>query len=229
MSRGPSVGTSEVFKSYEEEFRQLMASIQPLAAVAEGSGPSRERIDAAREVAEAHEKASQALKQMELEVKSMGPLGVPLAGKLKEFKHEIIATRTLIRECQARLKREGLGIDSVRNSPEDKAANDAYNRLRSGSRRLDDSRRTALESEEIGLNVMSDLHSQRESLMRTKGHLLDVDENLSMSKRVLNTISHHAWTNEVLVWSIAVVLFIVLMFVIYLKIQKVLAVIPVIR
>ncbi|CAE8599565.1 unnamed protein product, partial [Polarella glacialis] len=78
----PTVTTSEVFESYEEDLRSLIRSLQSLAAVAEGCGPSDERVAAGHEAADVHSRASQALQQMDFEVKSMGTLGVPLAGKL---------------------------------------------------------------------------------------------------------------------------------------------------
>lgn len=48
------------------------------------------------------------------------------------------------------------------------AGETVFNRLRAGARRLDDARRAAHEAEEIGLNVMTELHGQRESISRTK-------------------------------------------------------------
>ncbi|CAE8634091.1 unnamed protein product, partial [Polarella glacialis] len=117
----------------------------------------------------------------------------------------------------------GVGLAASRGPDEEKALGDAYNRIRSGSRRLDDSRRTLLESEELGLNVMCDLQGQRETILRTKGHLNDVDGNLDVSKKILNGLLSRMQSNNAMVWGLAIVLFIILVFVIYLKIQKVMA------
>ncbi|CAJ1356725.1 unnamed protein product [Effrenium voratum] len=211
------VTTSEVFQSYEEDYHRLIERLRALAAVVEG-GAVAERGAAGSEMLEAHERAKQAFQQMEFEVKSMGPLGAALSGKLKEYKQEMLACRTLVRNVQARLQREGLLGQAPRD--EEKAERDSANRLRAGARRLEDSRRTALEAEAIGLNVMSELHDQRDSLKRTKGHLNDVDGHLGTSKMFLNLMSRRVQGNQAMVWCLAIVLFITLVFVIYLKLQK---------
>ncbi|CAE7897423.1 unnamed protein product [Symbiodinium microadriaticum] len=61
---------------------------------AAGAGPPQERCAAGQEMVEAQERAAQAFQQMEFEVKSMGSLGAALSGKLKEYKQELLASRT---------------------------------------------------------------------------------------------------------------------------------------
>eukprot|EP00931_Biecheleriopsis_adriatica_P106275 TRINITY_DN80758_c0_g1_i1.p1 TRINITY_DN80758_c0_g1~~TRINITY_DN80758_c0_g1_i1.p1 ORF type:complete len:244 (+),score=59.89 TRINITY_DN80758_c0_g1_i1:42-734(+) len=220
-SSQPVVSTSEVFQSYEDDLRMLLDQLRSLAKVAEGDGSSSERAAAGQDMTEAHEKASQALQQMEFEVKSMGSLGASLSGKLKEHRQELLACRALVRNVQAKLHREGLKpATASRSAEEEKSMGDSFNRLRAGSRRLDESRRTALEAEELGLNVMSDLHGQRESIMRTKGHLGEVDDHLSTTKQFLTSLARRSQGNQAMVWCLALVLFITLVFLIYLKLQK---------
>lgn len=57
----------------------------------------------------------------------------------KEYKQELLACRTLVRNVQGRLQREGLSGLS--------GSADSSQRLRAGARRLEESRRTALEAE----------------------------------------------------------------------------------
>eukprot|EP00435_Cladocopium_sp_Y103_P033316 s100_g8.t1 len=213
------VTTSEVFQSYEEDYHQLLSRLRTLAAVVEGTASSEERGAAGLEMIESHERALQAFQQMEFEVKSMGQLGATLSGKLKEYKQEMLACRTLVRNIQGRLQREGLLGNGVTRD-EEKAERDSSNRLRSGARRLEDSRRTALEAEAVGLNVMSELHDQRDSLKRSKGHLNDVDGYLGTSKMFLSLMSRRVRSNQAMVWCLAIVLFVILVFLIYLKMQK---------
>ncbi|CAK8991075.1 unnamed protein product [Durusdinium trenchii] len=215
------VTTSEVFQSYEEDYHELLQRLRTLAAVVEGNAPVEERSAAGLEMIECHERAQQAFQQMDFEVKSMGPLGAALSGKLKEYKQEMLACRTLVRNIQARLQREGLLSGMTQD--EEKAERDSSNRLRAGARRLEDSRRTALEAEAVGLNVMSELHDQRDSLKRTKGHVGDVDGHLGTSKMFLTLMSRRVQSNQAMVWCLAIVLFVVLVFLIYLKIQKLMA------
>eukprot|EP00434_Breviolum_minutum_P000598 symbB.v1.2.000520.t1/scaffold31.1/size418471/16 len=204
------VTTSEVFQSYEEDYHQLLNKLRTLAAVVEGNASSEERGAAGLEMIESHERALQAFQQMEFEVKSMGQLGATLSGKLKEYKQEMLACR---------LQREGL-LRNGATREEEKVERDSSNRLRSGARRLEDSRRTALEAEAVGLNVMSELHDQRDSLKRSKGHLSDVDGHLGTSKMFLSLMSRRVQSSQAMVWCLAIILFIILVFLIYLKMQK---------
>lgn len=217
----PVVTISEVFQSYEEDYKQLIQQLRTLASVVEGAGPPQERCAAGQEMVEAQERAAQAFQQMEFEVKSMGSLGAALSGKLKEYKQELLASRTLVRNVQARLNREGLLRGSA--NLDEKAQRDSAQRLRAGARRLEDSRRTALEAESIGMDVMSELTDQRDALKRTKGHLHDVDDHLGTSKMFLSTMSRRIQGNQAMLWCLAIVLFIILVFLIYLKLQKLVA------
>ncbi|CAE7256592.1 Vti1b [Symbiodinium pilosum] len=73
------------------------------------------------------------------------------------------------------------------------------------------------------MDVMSELTDQRDALKRTKGHLHDVDGHLSTSKMFLSLMSRRIQGNQAMVWGLAIVLFIILVFLIYLKLQKLMA------
>ncbi|KAJ1334270.1 hypothetical protein BSLG_008105 [Batrachochytrium salamandrivorans] len=61
-------------------------------------------------------------------------------------------------------------------------------RLQNSSRRLEDARRIALETEQIGINTLSDLSSQREQIIRTQGMLGTADSWVAKSQGVLKTM-----------------------------------------
>lgn len=219
------VTTSSVFQSYEEDFHRLQRTVRDkvAAASAKAGGSSASRISAGRAVSEAHAQASQAFQQLELEAKSMGSLGSSIQGKLKDYRSDLAFTRQQTRECVACLNREGLGLHGAELATEDqKTAADTCNRLRGSSRRIDQARRTALEAEEIGMDVMTDLHSQRESIMRTKVHMHDNDENLNIAKQILVSLNNRAVVNQLTVGLIGFVLLITVCVVIYLKFEKLL-------
>lgn len=221
-SFAPVVTTSEVFESYQDDYRRLQRSVRDKLAIVLAKGDPSVRGAAMRDANEAHQRADQALQQMQLEAKSMGALSASIAPKLRDYQNELAAQKRRVREAQDTLQRDGLGF-GARNE-EDQVLNDSYNRLRFSTRRLDDTKRTALEAEEIGLDIMSDLQSQREDIMRTKGHLHDIDENLNLSKRVLQLLGYRMQTNQSMVVCFAVVLTVTVALVFYLKMQKFMAV-----
>lgn len=221
-SFAPMVTTSEVFESYQDDYRRLQRSVRDKLAIVLAKGDPLVRGAAMHDASEAHQLADQALQQMQLEAKSMGTLSASIAPKLRDYRNELAAQKRRVREAKAALQRDGLGFGAV--NEENQVLNDSYNRLRLSTRRLDDTKRTALEAEEIGLDIMSDLQSQREDIMRTKGHLHDIDENLNLSKRVLQLLGYRMQTNQSMVVCFAVVLTITVALVFYLKMQKLMAV-----
>mmetsp|Transcript_20489 Transcript_20489/g.30524 ORF Transcript_20489/g.30524 Transcript_20489/m.30524 type:complete len:129 (+) Transcript_20489:95-481(+) len=106
---------------------------------------------------------------------------------------------------------------------------EASNRLRNGNRRLEETRRAAAESEEIGMNVITELQGQREGIMRTKAHYDDIDDQLGISKQILRSIGVKISTDRFLLFVVAFLLTLANVVVVYYKIQKVLSYIPLVR
>ncbi|XP_076938740.1 vesicle transport v-SNARE 11-like, partial [Bidens hawaiensis] len=62
-------------------------------------------------------------------------------------------------------------------------------RLNKTSDRVRDSRRTMLETEELGVSILQDLNQQRQSLLHAHGTLHGVDDNIGRSKKILTNMS----------------------------------------
>eukprot|EP00927_Polykrikos_kofoidii_P053532 TRINITY_DN48142_c0_g1_i1.p1 TRINITY_DN48142_c0_g1~~TRINITY_DN48142_c0_g1_i1.p1 ORF type:complete len:236 (-),score=35.76 TRINITY_DN48142_c0_g1_i1:259-966(-) len=224
------VTTSSMFESYEEDFHRLQRGIREQLSNVTSKGTSKgnsispaSRVSAISEAGDLHNQAGQALQQMELETRSMGALGNSIAPKLKDYRSEFAATKRHIREAEQSLQREGIGLPAKGReltTEDKKTATDSFNRLRSSTKRLEETRRTALEAEEIGMDVMTDLVSQRESIMRSKANIHDTNENLAVSKRVLSTLHHKAVINQLSVGALAVVLTIAVILVVWAKLEK---------
>lgn len=60
------------------------------------------------------------------------------------------------------------------------------------------SERTALETERIGVEVVSNLGTQRETLHRARNRLEDIDQGLSQTQSILNTMTRRVFTNKLL-------------------------------
>ena len=63
---------------------------------------------------------------------------------------------------------------------------DGNEALQSSDRKLDDGHRLLRETEDIGASVLSDLHSQRETIERSRNRLKDVESGLGQSHAVIN-------------------------------------------
>ncbi|XP_034487589.1 vesicle transport through interaction with t-SNAREs homolog 1B [Drosophila innubila] len=80
-----------------------------------------------------------------------------------------------------------------------------YNVLQSTSRSIERSQQVAIQTENIGAEVLGELGEQRESLLRTTRRLEDADQELSKSRVIIRKLR-----NEVLYNRIVLILIIIL-------------------
>lgn len=62
-------------------------------------------------------------------------------------------------------------------------------RLKESSKRLDETRRTALETEDIAIGTLGELRKQREQLQGTRKKVDQVDANLNESNKTINSMN----------------------------------------
>ena len=74
--------------------------------------------------------------------------------------------------------------------------------MEEGTRKLQAAHRTLNDTEAIGHNIMSDLHSQKETIRHAQGTLQRANEGLQRSKRTLQEISRRALGNKLTMWCL---------------------------
>ena len=90
--------------------------------------------------------------------------------------------------------------------------------LQAGGVSIDRSHRMALEAEEVGANVLSDLRKQREQIERANRHLHDADHDLDTSNKILRDMLRRMAANRMLTTAVIVLLIVAIFFVLYYKI-----------
>ncbi|KAK3169106.1 hypothetical protein Dsin_000098 [Dipteronia sinensis] len=90
-------------------------------------------------------------------------------------------------------------------------------RLNQSSDRIKESRRTMLETEELGVSILQDLHQQRQSLLHAHGTLHGVDDNISKSKKILTAMSRRMSRNKWIMGSVIIVLILAILLILYFK------------
>ncbi|CAE8642031.1 unnamed protein product [Polarella glacialis] len=88
-------------------------------------------------------------------------------------------------------------------------------KLQGAKAKLQDSQRVALETEESGFQVLSDLARQREGIERISGHVQTVDDNISGARRLLVQMSRRATIKKVALWFMVLLLLITIVVVVY--------------
>lgn len=79
------------------------------------------------------------------------------------------------------------------------------------------SERTAIETEELGAAVVSELGEQRETLLRSKQRLADTDQGLARSGSLLRKMTCHVITNKLILIVIILLEVGILAAVVYLR------------
>ncbi|XP_070668103.1 vesicle transport v-SNARE 13-like isoform X2 [Malus domestica] len=93
-------------------------------------------------------------------------------------------------------------------------------RLNQSTDRIKESRRAMLETEELGVSILQDLHQQRQSLLHAHNTLRGADESISKSKKVLTAMTRSMNRNKWIVGSIIGVFAVAILFILYLKITR---------
>ncbi|KAI4321348.1 hypothetical protein MLD38_034742 [Melastoma candidum] len=92
-------------------------------------------------------------------------------------------------------------------------------RLNQSTDRIKESRRTMLETEELDVSILQDLHQQRQSLLHANNTLHGVDENISKSKRILTAMSRRMDRNKWIIGLAIVVLIVAIPAILYFKLK----------
>ncbi|KAG2325250.1 hypothetical protein Bca52824_007978 [Brassica carinata] len=220
---------SEVFSGYERQYCDLSANLSKKCSSAlsldgEQKKQKLSEIKSGLEIAEA------LIRKMDLEARSLPP-GVksPLLVKLREFKSDLnnfktevkrITSANLNAAARDELLEAGLADTKTASADQRSRLMTSTERLGRTSDRLKDSRRTMMETEEIGVSILQDLHGQRQSLLRAGDTLSGVDENVGKSKKILTGMKTRMNRNKWTIGAIITALVVAIIIILYFKLTK---------
>ena len=216
--------TSAVFSGYLEEHSELCASIGRSIAQLRSLTDLNERRSTQASVETELIKADELLQQMDLEARSAPKVSArEMQARTKSCRDEIKAMRVSLKQALIsgipQSSERGGGVSDDEVSENDRARLlKMGERLHDGSSKLKTAMKVALEAEQIGMSIMGDLRSQRETIMHATGTMQRANESLSRSKRTLSAISQRALSNKVLMWVLIVLLVLAVVFLLYIEI-----------
>ncbi|WKX95661.1 hypothetical protein Q1695_012263 [Nippostrongylus brasiliensis] len=88
-------------------------------------------------------------------------------------------------------------------------------RLERSSRKIQNAYRMAVETEQIGTEVLGNLSAQRETISRARERMREADVELGRSNRLLNTMIRRVIQNRLLLLIVAILLMFSLLFLVY--------------
>uniref|UniRef100_A0A5B7A5I3 Vesicle transport v-SNARE N-terminal domain-containing protein n=2 Tax=Davidia involucrata TaxID=16924 RepID=A0A5B7A5I3_DAVIN len=167
---------------------------------------------------------------MDLEARSLQPnVKAVLLAKLREYKSDLnnlksevkrISSTNLNQSARDELLESGMANALTVSADQKARLLMSTEGLNKSSDRIRDSRRTMMETEELGVSILQDLHQQRQSLLHAHNTLHGVDDNISKSKKVLTAISRRMSRNKWIIGSVIAVLVIAIILILYFKLFK---------
>lgn len=213
---------ASLIESYEQQYSNLTAEITVNVGKI-GKTLGAEKQGHIRHVDRLFDEVSELLEQMELEIKE-------LPGKDKQkYRTRLTSYKAELSKLQADLKRAKLGLNArdellgeEGNDSEDQRARllDNTETLERGSRKLDHGYRVILETEEMGAQILNDLHDQRETIQKSRGRLQETNVNLGKSSRVLSGMLKRIIQNRILLVAICLFIILVIGLAIYFTVRK---------
>mmetsp|Transcript_28889 Transcript_28889/g.72026 ORF Transcript_28889/g.72026 Transcript_28889/m.72026 type:complete len:232 (+) Transcript_28889:167-862(+) len=227
-----TVGMSDLFSTYQEDFDRLIVEVEGKLKILNNYEDSTSDLrQAIADCQKFIQQAEQNLRQMEMECRTLPASTAPhiaesMASRrtnLTELSQEFQNARTDL-ERKALLGQRGgrggafemNGLGSGSHEHRQRLL-DARNGLRQGVDQLEESRRLALETEQIGGEILGDLRSQRETILRTRHNLSDVSYNLDWARRTIANMGRRVVANKILLYSIIGVCVLAIIFIIYWK------------
>ncbi|XP_004500015.1 vesicle transport v-SNARE 13-like isoform X1 [Cicer arietinum] len=217
---------SEVFDGYERQYCELSANVsrQCTAASALDGELKKQKLS---ETKAGLEDADTLIRKMDLEARSLQPsMKATLLAKLREYKTDLNNLKNEVKRITsanvnltARDELLELGrADSLAVSNDQKGRLlMSTERLNQSSDRIKESRKTLLDTEELGVSILQDLHLQRQSLLHAHKSLHGVDDNISKSKKILAAMSKRMSRNKWIVGSLMTALVLAIILILYFK------------
>ncbi|EIN08659.1 V-snare-domain-containing protein [Punctularia strigosozonata HHB-11173 SS5] len=224
---GMDPSPTALFDSYESDFQQIVSSIRDkLANDANAGGESGKA--ALRRVEMELDEADEMVSQMEIEIQ-----GIPQSirpsyqTRVRTSKQTLATLKKQAKDAHVSLGRSEL-IGSRGGGP---TSDDPYaptsdrsrllagtSLLEDGSRRLQESQRIALETEETGADILRNLRIQREQIENSRNTLQAADSSIDRASGTLKKMIRRMYQQRFITAGIIAVLIILICIIVYEKV-----------
>eukprot|EP00246_Nothoceros_aenigmaticus_P007399 TRINITY_DN2115_c0_g1_i1.p1 TRINITY_DN2115_c0_g1~~TRINITY_DN2115_c0_g1_i1.p1 ORF type:complete len:168 (+),score=23.49 TRINITY_DN2115_c0_g1_i1:342-845(+) len=166
---------------------------------------------------------------MDLEARSLQPtLKSALLTKLREYKSDLNNLKRDVKKSAAMdsaasrdaLLEAGRAAELKTSSDQREQLLASTDRLNQTGDRIKESRRTLMETEELGVSILQDLHQQRQSLLSSRDTLHGVDDGLSKSRKILNAMGRRMNRNKWTMWTVIAALVLSIILILYFKFRR---------
>ncbi|CAI9112055.1 OLC1v1012427C1 [Oldenlandia corymbosa var. corymbosa] len=217
---------SQVFEGYERQYCELSANLSKKCTAA-SMLDGEQRKQKLSEVKSGLDDADALIRKMDLEARSLPPSSKSmLLTKLREYKTDLNNLKADVKRISSANLNQAARDDLLESGMADAmtvAADQrgrlmmSTERLNQSSDRIRESRKVMLETEDLGVSILQDLHQQRQALLHAHNTLHGVDDNISRSKKILTNMSRRMSRNKWIIGSIIAVLVVAIILILYFK------------
>ncbi|PIN14824.1 V-SNARE [Handroanthus impetiginosus] len=220
---------SAVFEGYENQYCELSANLSKKCSSA-SLLDGEQKKQKVSEIKAGVDEADALIRKMDLEARGLQPnVKAVLLAKLREYKSDLnnlknevkrISTTNLNQAARDELLEAGLADTFAVSANQRDRLMVSTDRLNTSSNRIRESRKLMLETEELGVSLLQDLHQQRQSLLHADNTLHGVDDNIGRSRKIITNISKRMNRNKWIIGGIITILVIVIAVILYFKLSK---------
>ncbi|XP_057754269.1 vesicle transport v-SNARE 13-like [Arachis stenosperma] len=220
---------SSVFEGYERQYCELSANLSKKCTVA-ASLHGEQKKQKVSEVKTGIDEAEALIRKMDLEARSLQPtVKAVVLAKLREYKSDLNNIKSEVKKIVAgnlnpsardELLESSMVYVVTASADQRERLMASTERLNKSGDRIEESRRTMFETEDLGVSILQDLHAQRQSLLHANNTLHGVDDNVGKSKKILSNISRRMSRNKWIITTIVIVLVLVIASILYFKLSK---------
>ncbi|XP_074573027.1 vesicle transport v-SNARE 11-like [Curcuma longa] len=217
---------SEVFDGYERQYCEISATLSRKCTSALQLDGEKKKQKAS-EIKSGIDDAENLIRKMDLEARSLQPsIKAGLLAKLREYKSDLNNLKSELKRITNPNPNQAAREELLESGMADTLAASAdqrgrllvsTERLNQSTDRVKESRRTMLETEELGVSILQDLHQQRQSLLHAHGTLHGVDDNIGKSKKILTAMSRRMDRNKWIIGGIIAALVFAILIILYFK------------
>ncbi|KAG2369919.1 vesicle transport v-SNARE protein N-terminus-domain-containing protein [Suillus spraguei] len=220
-----------LFDSYEQDFRQIIDSIR-LKLDGEGKDERGEQRRATlRRVEMELDEADEMISQMEIEIQGIPQSIKPqYQNRLKTAKGDLVRFKKLSKDIHSQVSRaELLSSGRVGTPTSDEPYGPTSDRTRllagtttleDGTRRLQESQRIALETEDQGAEILMNLRTQREQIENSRDTLRTADTAIDRASGTLKKMIRRMYQQRVVTAGIIVVLVLLIAIILWEKVFR---------
>jgi len=218
-----------LFDSYEQDFKQFIETIREKLEGDENQDGEHRKASLRRVEMELDE-ADEMVSQMDIEIQ-----GIPQSirpqyhGRLKSAKADLSRYKKMFKDLSAQLARSTLLASAPRSGY---SSDDPYGTssdrsrllagtaiLEDGTKRLQESQRLALETEEQGTDILMNLRVQREQIENSRSTLEIANDSISRASNTLSGMIRRMYQQRFVTGAIIAILLLLIAIVVWSKLS----------